>query len=264
MATREQMMTALRNADKAGDSAAASRIAGMIKNYDAQQPASTLGKVGQSADDAVRILADSMTRGYADKLLGPEEQARTQQSRERTSDWVEAPLDIAGAVIASPYRIGSTVAGGVAGGLEGMASAYGHQKGWVPEVGNIASEGLQGALLGSGAAKAGEWLGKGWNRLFGEAMPPMQGPLPEPRMGRIGAAVQTVGNLPREATVPADAVLAHLGLPPVVTGTSTVAQHVSGMFKPKSPPGMMPPEPDSAAAMRDFMAKAMAAYGRSP
>jgi hypothetical protein len=131
------------------------------------------GEVGllTPADDVIRIMADSLSRGGLDKLRGPEEQAHTLRSRERTPGFIEAGADITGGLLGSPYRVGSALYGGVAGGLEGAASAYGHQKGWVPDLQgakDILYEGGKGALLGSGAAKGAEWLGKGFNWLKGK------------------------------------------------------------------------------------------------
>jgi|SoiMethySBSTD1v2_1073268.scaffolds.fasta_scaffold00799_12 hypothetical protein len=115
----------------------------------------------QVIDDLMRIGGDTASRGLTDKLTNTAN--LTEAARERTPDFIEAPLDITTAVVTSPYRVGSMAAGGVAGGLEGGLSEYGHQKDWVPSakgMEDIAYESGKGALLGSGAAKAGEWLGK--------------------------------------------------------------------------------------------------------
>ena len=121
-------------------------------------------------DDVTRIMADTATRGFGDKITGTGN--LTDAARERTPGYVEAPADITAALASSPYRVGSTLAGGVAGGLEGAASAYGHQDGWIPDTGaewgDIAKEAGKGMVLGSGAAKAGEWIGKGVNALKGK------------------------------------------------------------------------------------------------
>lgn len=119
------------------------------------------GEVGwlTPIDDTMRIAADTMSRGYLDKLLGPEAQAHTLRSRERTSDWVETPTDIASAVVSMPYR----GAGAVTGALEGVANAYGHQKDWVPgmsDVGDMALQGAEGGVLGWLGGKAGGVIGK--------------------------------------------------------------------------------------------------------
>jgi hypothetical protein len=120
------------------------------------------GEVGwlTPVDDAMRIAADSMTRGYADKLGGEEAQQHTARSRERTSDWIETPIDIAASVAASPYRIGSAGVGALAGAAEGAASAYGHQEGWVPGW-DVLKGAAVGAATGGLGAKVGGWLGGG-------------------------------------------------------------------------------------------------------
>lgn len=120
---------------------------------------STLGAIGTGADDTVRVMADTITRGYLDKLLGAEEQEKTRQSRERLSDWVEVPAEVGAAVISSPYRIGSTAAGGLFGAGEGALEAYGNQESWVPDPANIGKGALTGAVTGAVGAKGGEVLG---------------------------------------------------------------------------------------------------------
>lgn len=135
------------------------------------------GEVGwlTPVDDAMRVAADSMTRGYADKLGGEEAQQHTERSRERLPGWVETPIDIAAAVASSPYRIGSMGVGAVAGGLEGAASAYGHQKDWIPDSegwGDIAKGAGIGVVAGAGGAKLGEWLGGGKAARDAEAVAP--------------------------------------------------------------------------------------------
>lgn len=123
------------------------------------------GEVGwlTPADDVIRTIADTATRGYADKLMGPEEQAHTARSRERIPDWAEMPLDVGTALVTSPYRVASAGWGALTGGLEGAADAYGHQKDWVPdEEGalDIAKGGGIGAGAGLIAGGAGDVLGR--------------------------------------------------------------------------------------------------------
>lgn len=188
MATVQQIEDAIRKAAAKGDKAlvlqlAKARDAALSGGQTAApaqpttpppyDPNTTFGAIRQGSDDAQRVLVDSITRGFMDKgldaTIGGGQQEQTRQSRERLPGYVEAPLDITGAVISSPYRVGSAVGGGLWGAAEGAANAYGHQEGWMPEWGNIAKEAGKGAVLGSGAAKVGEWLGKGYNRVFGEA-----------------------------------------------------------------------------------------------
>jgi len=222
------------------------------------------GEVGwlTPVDDAMRIAADSMTRGYADKLGGEEAQQHTARSRERTSDWVETPIDIAAAVAASPYRVGSMGVGALAGAAEGAASAYGHQEGWVPGWDVLKGAG-EGAAFGAGGAKLGEWAGRGWNRMFGET-PPVPAPTGEPKLSRVGSAVHSASQVPLTTTVPIDLALAHFGVPPIVSGTAKTARLVRPLFKPQLPPAARPLEPAAAAAARDALARMMIGYGRSP
>jgi len=128
----------------------------------------------QTVNDVTDISGDTAFRGLGSKLYGADEQQRVQQARDRTPGYLEAPADIITAIATSPYRVGSALVGGAAGAGEGALNAYGHQPNWVPsmkDAGNIAYEASKGALLGSGAAKAGEWLGKGWNALRGGKAP---------------------------------------------------------------------------------------------
>lgn len=116
-------------------------------------------------EDLQRTVADTVSRGYLDKLRGPEAQARTEAARQRMPDWVETPTDIATAVVASPYRIAGMGAGAAWGGLEGAASAYGHQKDWVPDwqgTKDIAWSTGKGAVLGAVGTKVGEKVGDWW------------------------------------------------------------------------------------------------------
>ena len=221
-------------------------------------------------EDLQRTVADTVSRGYLDKLRGPEAQARTAAARERMPDWVELPTDIGVAVASSPYRIGSTAIGAVAGGLEGAASAYGHQKDWIPsgeDALDIAKGAGVGVVTGAGGAQLGKWVGKGWNTMFPEA--PVQGPsLPPsaPKLGKIGTAVHAVAKQPLENTVPVDVGLHMLGLPPIATGTARTARIVAPAFQPKAQPGAAPlqPEPEAVAALRDYFSKMLAGYGRRP
>lgn len=112
-----------------------------------------------SVDDSMRVAADTITRGYLDKLLGPEEQEKTRQSRQRLPGFAEVPVDVAAGVASSPYRVGSMGAGALWGAGEGALTAYGNQDSWVPDIGNIAKEGVKGAVTGAVGKKAGDMLG---------------------------------------------------------------------------------------------------------
>jgi hypothetical protein len=131
----------------------------------------------QPVDDLLRTGIDTGSRGYYDKFAlsgvvprmfgyqdssGPQEQAETAAARERMPDWVEIPSDIAVSIGTSPYRVAGAAWGGLAGGLEGAASAYGHQEGWVPG-GDVLKGTGTGALFGAGGAKLGEKIGDWWS-----------------------------------------------------------------------------------------------------
>ena len=223
-------------------------------------------RAGQSLDDSMRTIVDTVSRGYVDKWLGPEEQAKTAAARERLG-WGGTALDVGSAVASSPYRVGSMAGGALAGGIEGAASAYGHQEGWVPGWDVLKGAGT-GAAFGAGGAKIGEWIGRGLDKAIPDYVPsnppPVQAATAAPQLGRVGSAVQSFGSLPRSTTIPIDAVLSMLHMPPVVTGASTVAEQAGKLFKPQLPPGARPPEPAAAAAARDMLAKMMIGYGRSP
>jgi hypothetical protein len=118
----------------------------------------TIRDLPRTADDVMRVAADSMTRGLLDKGLGEEDQAKTQASRERLG-WSALPVDVGASIIASPYRIGSMGIGALAGAGEGALSAYGHQKDWIPDA-QGAWDILKGAGYGAVAGGAGAGVGK--------------------------------------------------------------------------------------------------------
>lgn len=154
-----------------------------------QAPAAPEGEVGwlTPVDDSMRVAADSISRGYLDKLSGEEAQQHTARSRERLPGWVETPIDIAAAVASSPYRIGSAGAGALAGAAEGAASAYGHQEGWVPGW-DVLKGAAVGAATGGLGAKAGEWLGGGKAIRDAEAVAPPPNATQAANVDRIVAA----------------------------------------------------------------------------
>jgi hypothetical protein len=266
MATRSEMLAALRAAHNAGDETAARRLATMVQSYDAQQPTSTLGKGFQTADDAFRIAADSMTRGAADKLLDAtplygNEQEKTLQSRDRMPGWAEMPIDVGSAVIASPYRIGSMAAGAGWGALEGAGSTYMHQPNWIPssdEAVDILKGGAGGAVAGAGGAKLGQWGGDIYSKLAGKTVAnPQAGE--KTVLGKVADFVEPMAlrqkrSLPLWKRVVTEAGLAHLGVPPAVTtgGASLLNWLGKGSVK-----GATMVDPTAGAASRDALAKMM-------
>lgn len=181
-------------------------------------------------EDLQRTVGDTASRGYLDKLRGPEEQARTAAARERMPDWVETPMDVATAVATSPYRVGSTLAGAGIGAAEGAASAYGHQEDWVPDLQgavDIAKGAGLGAVAGGGGAKLGEVGNDIYSKLAKTRVPnPTAG---DPNLlGKVGGAAAPLSlygnkswrNFP--AITATEWGLTHLGIPPgVTTGVAT-------------------------------------------
>ena len=125
----------------------------------------------QGVDDVTAASQDTATRGFGNKVLGPNAQADAAAARERLPTSVELPADIITSIATSPYRIGSVGAGALAGGIEGAANEYGHQPNWIPspqEGWDIAKSAVTQSGLGAGVSKLGEWAGKGFNALKGK------------------------------------------------------------------------------------------------
>lgn len=253
MATRSEMLAALRAAHNAGDEAAAKRLAAMIQSYDGQQPTSTLGKGFQTADDTMRIAADSMTRGAADKLLDAtplygNEQEKTLQSRDRMPGWAEVPIDVGSAVIASPYRIGGMAAGAGWGALEGAGSTYMHQPNWIPssdEAGDILKGAAGGAVAGAGGAKLGQVGGDIYSRLAGKTVPNV-----DQSRGLIRQGLETGGNILQGGDTP-------LGQGAMAILTHGYGPAVSRAMRWMGTPAATRVDPAAGAAARDALAKMM-------
>jgi hypothetical protein len=88
----------------------------------------------------------------------------------------------------------------------------------------------------------------------------------DPKLSKIGSAVHFAAKQPLQNTVPVDIALHTLGLPPVASGTARAARVAAPAFKYQPQPGALPiqPEPEAAAALRDYFSKMLAGYGRSP
>jgi hypothetical protein len=233
----------------------------MQAEYDAKP---WYAKAGIAADDIMRIGAEGMTRGGLDKVLGPEEQAKTQAAHERAGLAGDV-AQIGGALVASPYRVGSTIGGAAWGGLEGAASAYGHQKGWIPdEQGwwDIGEGAVTGSGLGAAGAKIGDLAGWGWSKLTGGHVPNPQAGAPNV-IGKFGKAVEPwsiFGTKPYR-TLPTIAaseyLLSKLNVPPgAVTGAATSLNLLSKM--PLGQQSATMANPTVVAPWRDTFAKAMA------
>jgi hypothetical protein len=168
MATIDEMKTALVNAHKAGDTAAATKIAGMIKQQMAVTPRDPkvvqaeydkmpwYSQLGTAADDLVRIGASGISFGGIDRLLGPEQQKLTEEARMRAG-WAGTAADVGGAV-ASPITRAVGIGGKVASEL--LTPVAKQAPGLLARIGIGAGEGattgaidakIKGNDVGSGA-----------------------------------------------------------------------------------------------------------------
>jgi hypothetical protein len=85
------------------------------KDYGPLGLGDNFARMGQTLDDSARIIADSATRGVADKAMGPEQQAATEAARERQENWIPGIEDL--------QRIGT--AGITGAGLGGLGAKLG-------------------------------------------------------------------------------------------------------------------------------------------
>lgn len=203
MADLGTLERALRNADAAGDASAARRFAAEITKLRSasapQQPAAPspeaqfeeipwYQKAGVAADDIMRMAANGMTFGFADKIsgaLGGEgteaERAKTEQARERAGS--AGQVAEIGSAVATPMGLagkGATLAGrlgtGAMKGLPGLAArsglmaAEGAGYGALTALGNDEDIGKGAALGAAGGALgnvAGEAISSGVSKAAG-------------------------------------------------------------------------------------------------
>lgn len=147
MATIEQMKQALVNAHKAGDTAAATKLAAAIVNAEKVTPRSEkqvmdeynnmpwYSKAGTAADDLVRLGASGISFGGLDRLLGPEQAKLTEEARIRAG-WAGTGAEIGGS-IASPI---TRAVGAVGSGLTKVAPGL---------LARMGIAGGEGAVLGA-------------------------------------------------------------------------------------------------------------------
>jgi hypothetical protein len=136
------------------------------KDYGPLGLGDNFARMGQTLDDSARIIADSATRGVADKAMGPEQQAATEAARERQG-WGGTAVDIGTSVLTSPWKIGSVAAGAGYGAAEGALTEYAHQENWIPgleDLQRIGTAGITGAGLGGLGAKLGDAFGVNTSR----------------------------------------------------------------------------------------------------
>lgn len=190
MATREELMQALRNADAAGDVEGARRLAAML---DAASPQNREAQVSaefeqlpwylkpvQAADDIVRKTVNGITVGYADKLASYMNGTPIEEERQRSADagtragsagtvaeiggmalpMLAAPAAVPAVMARVPAAAGATgrlLAGGTAAAAEGSAwgalEASGHDR-------DIVDGAIDGAILGPLAQGAGNLIGR--------------------------------------------------------------------------------------------------------
>jgi hypothetical protein len=208
-------------------------------------------------NDLTTASMDAATRGWGSKLFGQATQDETQREINRLPAAAAVPAEAVTALATSPYRVGSTGVGALAGGLEGAASAYGHQPNWVPDIQgglDIAKGAIAGTVAGAGGAKTGEWLGN----LGGRVPNPAAG---QPNLlGRIGQHAEPLslygtGALKRAPlALGADYLLTHLGVPPGVTSGGATALNALGRTR-LAQQGATMGNPTVAAPTRDALAK---------
>lgn len=164
MATREEIEAALKAADAAGNTEDARRLAAALSamptppketpNIDAARAAFSqmpwYAQAGQAADDVVRMIANGITLGGADRLAGnlpggagspAAERAQTEEARGRAGS-AAMPAEIIGMLLP-----GSLISRGVGGATGMTARTWGE---------SAIREGLTGAIMGGTQAAMGE------------------------------------------------------------------------------------------------------------
>lgn len=209
MATKEQLIEALKAADAAGNTEDAAKFAKAIQagKFDAPGTARPqknvmeeweqrpwYGKVGQSFDDAARLVASGLTAGYSDNIAGglnqltglgdtdaAGEKALTEEARMRMG-MMSTPYEILGALLPAsklskaasiiPGAGGSGAASsaireGIAGGTQAGLMTGSNVAAGTADVedipGDVGVGILGGAAGGAAGAKAGDalsWAGK--------------------------------------------------------------------------------------------------------
>lgn len=215
----QQLGNALKKAHAAGDVAAARRIAQEIKKIQGGAPASPEGGgMLQTADDAMRILGNSVTFNLADKIaamgdvgpidyFGPQgdealakQRALTDQARSRIREqgggtWATVPEAvplIGGAEIGADTAVdivgGTALGGGLAkNGVSLLTNASAKTAGPLTRIGRAATEaGAYNAAYNAGATDTGEIPDYLWNAGLGFT----QGAALGAGLGAAGVGVQ--------------------------------------------------------------------------
>lgn len=234
MASLDELKDALVNADKAGDTQAATALADAIANFDTSAPPETAvkaqydamplwQKVPQAADDVIRKMADGATFGYADKLASYMGGTPLADERKKTADasaragsagdaaeltgmiMPAARLGLPSAMMAVPQGWGTLARmamAGVAGAGEGAGygtlSALGHDTG-------VKEGALSGAIGGAIGGPLVEGLSTGLGALWRRASGVNRTPSVDQLRDTKNAAYHDVET--REAMVPPNRIV---------------------------------------------------------
>lgn len=191
MPSRKELEDALRAADQAGNTEDATRLANALANFKDTPNVDKLkaefdalpwqSKIGQAADDVVRLGVDGLTLGFGDrmigKLTGQDEVAKTEEARARAGS-AAFGAELLGMLV--PGFGASKAAGAltglkgnrivesagremIAGGAVGAGNALGHQD---EDPGTQAAIGAAGgAIAGPLGVKIGDAIQAGSKRL---------------------------------------------------------------------------------------------------
>jgi hypothetical protein len=271
MATTAEIEAAIRAADKDPDQARGDADIARLSKELERIKKTELFPPGplRTFDDLTAASMDAVTRGFGTKLFGGEAQDRAQDQIDRQGA-AAIPAQVAGTVVASPYRVGGMGVGALAGGLEGALSAYGHQKDWVPgwnEALDIGKGAVAGSGLGAAGAKLGEWAGKGWSAVTGGHVPNPQAGDPN-LLRKVGEKVEPLSLFGKKSYkhIPAIAAtewgLSHFGIPPGATTGVATTLNTLGKTRWGQQSATLA-NPAVVEPMRDAFAKMMIGVGRS-
>jgi hypothetical protein len=168
MADRNQMMTALRNADAAGDAEAARRIAAMIQKESAAKPAADRGALEKAGEFAKGVGGSFQKALKNTGLEGP--RFKLPDGSVRGAEQIDVPDTgygtagkIAGELAVTAYPGALAAKGAMA--LPGAARLLG--KGFAPTLGRSALQGAAGGAAGSTAMGDNPLEGAAWGAVGG-------------------------------------------------------------------------------------------------
>ena len=245
--------------DGAADEAEAKSHA-MTQHVDESKSDTWYGRAGQAVGDAGRVAEDMLTFGLQDNARAwlkdtnlEDERVATQMAKGRFGSAL-APFQASTAIAAMPVEaVGAPILGNAAiGSAFSAADASGH--GGSPE--DIAKGAGWGALWGGLGGGLGRYAGRDVKVRSNEP------PVPSPTAN----VISTVGGMPKWATLAADAGLGAIGLPPVVTKTSAIAEKIAPFaqrYLTKAPDGRLAVDPVMAQQARDALARLTLGSGRA-